>query len=644
MIHLEFHKNKKNDLRHLDKYLLTKNKIYCYSDSKEGRYMKLHKLSLLLFAAACVTSCKVSVKDIINAFTPSSQNNFDLDPTTDITEDTSNTDYDKEIEEEQVEVPKEYDGENVETISASGKYHFSGEAKPITITKKDLEVYLFFDGVTISSNQGIAVASDKKITCYIVLQNGSVNTITNDFADENAIHIKGDLHISGNGTLNIESKQKNGLKASKDLFISGEDVVMNVTGANHAISSRSITVNKATINVVSKAKDGFQLECDDDVTEFTKEQGFAYFVDAKITADTYGDGIQAETFVYISGGEFNITTHGEFVPYSTGNMTTYGLEKADFEYVKSGSSYKRVAQDEIRNLNSSYYALKNSVKGIKAGPIENDINDDDVDEEITSGEYEISIAHLAKITVKSTDDCIHTNYGKTTLDSCNLNLETLDDAVHADYDLSVNNASIYISTSYEGLEGANVTISGTDTNIVSYSGDDGINAASDLVSLTNITINDGYLRIYANGDGLDANDVLRIKGGTVIVEGPGSGNGSLDAGKIYFEGGIVFACSTSGMTEQMTATQNTFAYQGSTMSTNKLISITDSNSSVLFSYTLKQSCNQLIFSHPDLQVGSSYNIMADSSKITTISMTSSLTKVGISGGGPGGGGGGGWPH
>ena len=38
-----------------------------------------------------------------------------------------------------------------------------------------------------------------------------------------------------------------------------------------------------------------------------------------------------------------------------------------------------------------------------------------------------------------------------------------------------------------------------------------------------------------------------------------SGNGSLDADKIYFEGGIVFACSTSGMTEQMTASQNTFA-------------------------------------------------------------------------------------
>ena len=80
------------------------------------------------------------------------------------------------------------------------------------------------------------------------------------------------------------------------------------------------------------------------------------------------------------------------------------------------------------------------------------------------------------------------------------------------------------------------------------------------------------------------------------------------------------------------------------MASNSTISITDSSSNPLFSYTLKQSCNQLIFSHSSMQVGSSYNIMSGSSKITTISMSSTLTKVGVSGGGQGGGtGGGGGP-
>ena len=597
--------------------------------------MKRPRLLLLTAVIACLSSC--SLKQIVeDVFSPSKTNNYDDDPITEITNDTSSNEYDKEIEEEVVETPEDYAGENTTSIDAAGNYYFEGEVGAISV-KKNLEVYLFLNGVTISCDTGIAIEGKDSSKIHIVLQNGSTNTIVNDFADKNAIHSKGDLYISGDGTLNIESKQKNAIKAN-DIFVSGEKVTVNATAANHAISGRSITVNKSTINVVAKAKDGFSLECDK-VDAFTKEQGFAYFVDAKISADTYGDGIQAGSYVYISGGEMNITTHGEFVSYSTANMSTYELDTDDFKFVKNGTSYKRVAKDEIRNLTSSYYALTQSTKGIKVGAIE-DTNGDD----ITTGDYEISIAHLANVTINSTDDCIHTNYGKVTLDSCNLELDTFDDGVAADYDLSVNNASIHITSSYEGLEGANVTINGADTNIVSYSGDDGINAASDLVSSTTITINDGYLRIYASGDGIDANTALYIKGGTVIVEGPGSGNGSLDADKIYFQGGIVFACSTSGMTEQMTATQNTFVYQGSTMSTNKVISITDSSNNPLFSYTLKQSCNQLIFSHSGLEIGSSYNIMSDSSKITTISMTSSLTKVGSSGGGQMGGGGHGGMH
>ena len=591
----------------------------------------MKKMLLLIFSATCLASCSLK-ETISNVFNPSSTNNYDTDPVTTITTDTSSTSYDKEIAEETVETPTEFTGTNTTSITAGGYYSFEGEVGAIDI-KKNLEVYLFFNGVTINSDSGIAIGSAKDCKVHIVLQNGSTNIVSNDAADKNAIHIKGELYISGEGTLNVESKQKTAIKASGDIQISGANVTVNATGANHAISGRSILVNKSTVNVVSKGKDGFNAECDGDLTAFTNEQGYAHFVDAKISADTYGDGIQASSYVYISGGETNLTTHGEFVSYSSANITTYKLETSDFKYVKSGSTYKRVGADEIRTLNSNYYALTQSVKGIKVGAIEDADGND-----ITTGDYEISIAHLAKVTVSSFDDCIHTNYGKVTLDSCNLELDTLDDGVHADYNLDVNNASIHISSSYEGLEGANVTISGADTNIVSYSNDDGINAASDLVSLTNITINDGFLRIYASGDGVDANDGLYFKGGTTIVEGPGSGNGSLDAEKIYFQGGIVFACSTSGMTEQMTATQNTFVYQGSTMTTNKVISITDSNSSVLFSYTLKQSCNQIIFSHADLQIGSSYNIMSDSTKITTISMTSSLTKVGVSGGGPGGGG------
>ena len=150
--------------------------------------------------------------------------------------------------------------------------------------------------------------------------------------------------------------------------------------------------------------------------------------------------------------------------------------------------------------------------------------------------------------------------------------------------------------------------------------------------------------MYASGDGLDANTGLYLQGGTVIVEGPGSMNGSLDASKVYFQGGIVFACSTSGMMEQMTATQNTFIYQGSTIAANSKISVVDANNDAIFSYTLKQSCNQIIFSSAALQIGQTYKIVNGTTSLASITMSSTLTKVGTSQGGPGGGGGPGGPR
>lgn len=599
-------------------------------------------IASLLLLAGCVSGAKTNSTDgsdkevIIN-----SDSNYDSDPITEITESGDENDYDSGYsQEDEADVPDTYDESTEGVIPAAGKYYLKGEYSKVSITaSKGSVVYVYLDGITVNTNTGIAFGSEKQVTLYLVLLNNSVNTIYNDCVDTNSFHVKGEVHISGEGTLNVTSKQKNGIKVSKDLYVSGEGVVINAKGANHAITSRSITVDGSTINVTSEGKDGIQLECDSDVLEFTKEQGYAYLVNAKITADTKGDGIQADTFVYISGGEYNITTHGQFVSYSSTTMTEYGLAKEDFKFVKSGDTYKRVATDEIRSLTSSYYALANSVKGIKAGAIEYDSDDDDVDDvTVTDGNYEVYIAHTAKLTINSTDDAIHTNYGNTTVDSSTLIVDTLDDGVHADYDLSINNSSIQINSSYEGLEGGNITIDGEKTNIVAISEDDGINAASDKAQTHNVNINNGYLRIYANGDGLDANTALYLNGGTVIVEGPGRNNGSLDANQIYFNGGIIFACSTNGMTEQMSAKQNTFVYQGSTMSSGAKISIVDANNDAIFSYTLKQSCNQLIFSHSALEIGSSYQIVSGTTSIATVNMTSSLTRVGSSQGGPGGGG------
>ena len=604
--------------------------LFMYNvDTQGGKCMKTVKKIIPMLALLSLVGCKGNS----NQSSFNSENNYDSDPVSEITSDEGSMPYDGyEVEEDNIEIPSSFDSFVDNEIKTAGKYYLKGDYPFISITAaKDSEVFIFMDGANINSNTGIAFGSSKAILLHLVLLEGSENVITNDFADTNAFHIKGDVRISGSGKLTINSAQKNGLKVSKDLFIFGS-VNLDVTGAGSAIAARSIYSNGATIKATASSKDGLQAEADT-VSEYTQEFGYVYLLNTNLTVKSHGDAIQADTYAYVSGGTHNYKTECEFIPYSTANMTEYGLETDDFKFVKSGSTYKRVAKDQIRQLTSSYYALSNSAKGIKVGALETSGGD------IITGGYNICVAHLAKVTINSMDDCIHTNYGDVTIDSSNFELDSYDDGIHADYSVNVNNASIQINNSYEGLEGSVVTIDGDNTNIVSNSGDDGINAASDLETKNYIHINGGYLRVYAAGDGLDANTALYLNGGTVIVEGPGSGNGSLDADQIYFNGGIVFACSTSGMTERMSAEQNTFLWQGSSISSGKQVRIVNESGDQLFSYTLKQSCNQIIFSHKDLTLNNKYTIYSDSTSITTITMTSSLTKVGNSQGGGGGGGG-----
>ena len=602
--------------------------LFMYNvDTQGGKCMKIVKKIIPMLALLSLVGCKGNS----NQSSFNSENNYDSDPVSEITSDEGSMPYDGyTVDEDNIEVPTSFDSFVDNEIKTAGKYYLKGDYPFISITAaKDSEVFIFMDGANINSNTGIAFGSSKAILLHLVLLEGSENVIANDFADTNAFHIKGDVRISGSGKLTINSAQKNGLKVSKDLFIFGS-VNLDVTGAGSAIAARSIYSNGATIKATASSKDGLQAEADT-VTEYTQDFGYVYLLNTNLTVKSHGDAIQADTYAYVSGGTHNYKTECEFIPYSTENMTEYGLETDDFKFVKSGSTYKRVAKDQIRQLTSSYYALSNSAKGIKVGALETSGGDT-----ITGG-YNICVAHLAKVTINSMDDCIHTNYGDVTIDSSNFELDSYDDGIHADYNVNVNNASIQINNSYEGLEGSVVTIDGDNTNIVSNSGDDGINAASDLETKNYIHINGGYLRVYAAGDGLDANTALYLNGGTVIVEGPGSGNGSLDADQIYFNGGIVFACSTSGMTERMTAKQNTFVWQGSSISSGKQVRIVNENGDQLFSYTLKQSCNQIIFSHKDLTLNNKYTLYSDSTSITTITMTSSLTKVGNSQGGGGGG-------
>ena len=534
-------------------------------------------------------------------------------------------------------------------ISKDGTYLFSGTYGGISITKK-VKAHIILDGVTINRENGIAIDGTEKKGSEIIitLKEGSSNVITNSGVDKNgdelnAIHIKGSLSINGKGTLKVDSQSKSAIKAKNAINI--VDATLNLSAVSHAITGSSVSAANCNINVLSAGKDGINAECDDYAaqTNFT-DDGFVSLANVNYTCDVEGDGIQANTVVYINGGTYNIKTSGNFLQKTTQNMQDYDLTNDDFNYVKSGNDYKRIASDEVKRYTSTQlYALSQSCKGIKVSEIEysDDSDGKETTVTVTDGNYLIVI-DAGDFTINSTDDAIHTNFGDVWIEGGNFTLSTCDDGITSDGLTKISGGNINIEKCYEGIEGVYVEISGGVIKLVSS--DDGINASSDDRTITpHIIISGGDVTVDSSGDGIDSNGSILISDGSVVVHGPTSGgDAGLDADKgIVITGGFVFATSTLGMVEtpSTNSTQNvvSYAYQ-STITAGSVISMTDSSGKTLFEMTIRKNCQSIIFSTPDLLKGSEYTLYGGSTKLTSFTVTSIITTIGSSGNNfPGGG-------
>lgn len=534
-------------------------------------------------------------------------------------------------------------------ISESGTYYFKGEYGGIHIAKGSLSLHFIFDGVTITTDNGVAIdGTDNKKSDFtelvITLNEGTTNTVTNNGDDVNAIHIKGSLGINGKGTLNVVSNSKSALKSRNDIKI--VDATLNLTATNHGVTGALVVAANCTINVPSAGKDGINAECDS-ATEFTTDDGYVSLTNVNYNCNVSGDGIQADTVVYINGGNYTIKTNGNFVQKTTANMTEYGMTADDFKYIKSGNDYKRIASDETGRYGNNLYGLSQGCKGIKVGEIE-----DENGNAVTEGDYLIVIVG-GIFNIDSTDDSIHTNSGNVFIEGGTFTLSTYDDAITSDVLTKITGGDITIVTSYEGIEGSYVEISGGTIDLTAS--DDGINAASDDKGVTeHIIISGGYITVNSGGDGIDSNGSILISGGTVTVHGPTSGmDAGLDADRgIVVTGGTVFVASTLGMVEtpSTNSTQYVVSYaHQSTIGAGSTVSLRDKNGNTLVSVTVKKNCQSIIISSPDLKNGETYYIYGGSTQMTSFTVSSIITKVGsqgssFHGGGPGGPGGHGGPR
>ena len=515
---------------------------------------------------------------------------------------------------------------DVTTITSAGSYILTGAYAGITVSVGNGETsHLFLNDATISGGAGIAISNtNKKSTLIITACENTENEVASKGDDANAIHVKGTLKINGTGTIKVSAK-KNGIKVSKGLSIA--DSTINLTAGNHALSARFIEAANAKVNVLSAGKDALNAECDDETQEFTLDEGYVSLKSSKVFASVSGDGIQADTFVYITGGSVDIKTSATFVSYGAESMAAYDLSEDDFRYIKSGDTYKKI--DDVATKGARY-AMIQSAKGIKCGEIKYEI--DGTEYAVTENTNYFIVIDGARVKINSSDDAIHTNSGNVLIKGGTLDLTTLDDGIHADELVKIDGGEITVNGSYEGIEGAYVEIGGGTIYITAS--DDGINAASDDESVNeHIIISGGTITVDASGDGLDSNGTIYVTGGTLIVYGPTTGaDTGLDAdGGILIDGGNVFVASSKEMLEipASNSKSNVLVYGVNTIQAGSEIILTNADGGEMVRITLKKQAQAIILSTPELATNGTYSLYADENLLASFSVTETITAIGV---------------
>ncbi|MCD8286270.1 MAG: carbohydrate-binding domain-containing protein [Clostridia bacterium] len=452
------------------------------------------------------------------------------------------------------------------------------------VTNKEISASgaYYIDDTNEVSGKKITISADD-VTLYLI--NASVHN------DGTAIESSGhDLTITviGDNEIYNSTDKKNSIDIEGTLTINGPGSLSISSTKN--IKATSFIIVDATVTL-SASKDALHAEIPDyddntEAPEFSfADGGFVYTKNASVTVTEAGDdGIQADTFIYID-------------------------EDSALDITASG-------------------------KGIKAGCI--DWGDDDT--ELEDGDYFIYIN--GDVTVNSTDDAIHSN-NTIIIDGGYIDIaSTGDDAVHADDLLQIYDGYIEILNCYEGIEAANIEITGGQINLVAS--DDGINAADGTEtqvgtanSNCSLLINGGVIYVDASGDGVDSNGSMTISGGILYISGSTNGaDQGLDAdGDIVITGGYVFATGADGMATTISSksTQNSIVFTNSSqISAGTIVYLMDADGNELLYYALPKAATVIVFSCPELTTGSKYYIYGGDTQLASVQLTSVSTSAGSS--------------
>lgn len=439
---------------------------------------------------------------------------------------------------------------NIYSITAPGNYYFYGQlTQAITVAKNVGHVHIYLEDVKLSVEDAAAISS--KTGSYVAITLIGINSISNTLGSENksknAIDSKENLVINGNGILTINSTKS---AISCDKMFYGLGGTINITATKHAVKADSIYYDGTTINATNVGDDILHAESDYDAAEadpvFDYNTGFIYAKSGIINSiAVYGDGMQADSFVYVTGGTYNIAT----IPTWNNNYVAENQDKSLYD----ATTHQKVAKDFVRE-GRTYAELEKSVKGIRVGEIdyylETDVNQEN--ELVVDSENYTILIEGGTFNITTTDDGIHANSGSVIVSGGEITISTVDDGIRANKNLIIkDNANINVIKCFEGIEAEVIEISGGTTKIVAL--DDGVNASNVNMpfetqkEICQLNIYGGRLDVSTNSggnvDGIDSNGRITITGGVVISRGPDSPvNCPLDAAnEILVTGGVIIA-------------------------------------------------------------------------------------------------------
>jgi hypothetical protein len=503
------------------------------------------------------------------------------------------------------------------TVSNSGTYILSGEhsnAQVLVNSEVSGAVKLVFRDLVLANSSSAPIYIKAAEKTVIILDPNTENTLTDaqsysfdgdDDEPKATVFCKKDLSIEGSGTLTITGNYNDGINCKQGVFINA--ATLKIKAVDDGIRGKDyVILQLANVSIVAGG-DGIKSDNDDD-----SGLGYILIESGIYSLTSTNDGMQACTDLLISDGTFSITSGGG------SNSGVYGDVSAK--------------------------ALKSTVNLIVDG---------------------------GTFTLNAADDAIHTN-GKMTLNSGDFLISTADDGAHADAELVLDGSNLTITKCYEGIEAENIILNSGNAWITAS--DDGINAVNGESEMggpggpgamssgsCTLTINGGYVYMNANGDGLDCNGSVTMKGGTILVDGPTSnGNGPLDYdGSFSISGGYLAAVGSSGMAQApgSSSSQNSLLLAfTSAENAGTLVHIEDGEGNNVITFSPKKQFQSLSFSSNELEMGQTYNIylggtstgeIADGlitggfysggTLYKTFTITSVVTSIGKSSGGPHGG-------